>query len=332
MSSSRFNIGILGAARIAPFALIKQAKGIDGVSVTAVAEEYQDAGALEKYAKKHKIPKTYRSFEDLLGDKEIDAVYLPLPISMHAQWAINAIKAGKHVLCEKPLAANADQAESIHTASEETDLIVCEAMHHRYHPLAQRVKDIINNGDIGKLCHIKANFSCYLPFDDFRFNYDLGGGAMMDMGCYPISFLRAVTGIEPTVTQAEAGLHGDKIDRWMKSSLDFTNGCEADIFVGMRAKRSLFSVSVKITGECGTISILNFIKPEIYHRLLVKSDKMKRRETVYGKSTYKTQLEAFVAATRGGNEIVTTTQDALNNQRVIDAIYKKAGLPLRGLS
>ncbi len=332
MSSSRFNIGILGAARIAPFALIKQAKVIEGVSVVAVAEEYQDAHALEKYAKKHKIPKTYRHFDDLLSDDKIDAVYLPLPIGMHAEWAIQSINAGKHVLVEKPLAANAEQAERVHEVSEKADLIVCEAMHHRYHPLVQRVQEIIATGEIGELRYIKANFSCYLPFDDFRFNYELGGGAMMDMGCYPISFLRAVTGIEPTVVDARAGLHGKKIDRWMKSTLYFSNACEAEVFVGMRAKRSLFGVSITISGECGKISILNFIKPEIYHRLVVKTDKMKRRETVYGKSTYGSQLEAFIAAARGGSDVITTTQNGVNNQRVIDAIYQKAGLPLRGLS
>lgn len=332
MSNSQFNIGILGAARIAPFALIKQAKEIDGVSVTAVAEEYQDASALEKYARKHRIPKTYRRFADLLNDDEIDAVYLPLPISMHSQWAISSINAGKHVLCEKPLAANAEQAERVHKAGKESALIVCEAMHHRYHPLCDRVKEIITSGEIGELRHIKANFSCYLPFNDFRFNYDLGGGAMMDMGCYPISFLRAVTGVEPTVVEAEAGLYGNKIDRWMKSKLDFSKGCEADIFVGMRAKRSPFSVSIKITGERGTISILNFIKPEIYHRLVVKTDRMKRSEKVYGNSTYKTQLEAFISAARGEGQIITSTQNSVNNQRVIDNIYEKAGLPLRGLS
>ncbi len=325
------NIGILGAARIAPFALLKQARQTEGVNVVAVAEEYQDQAALDKYAAKHKIPKKYRDFNALLDDNAIDAVYLPLPISMHAQWALKAIEAGKHVLCEKPLSANAMQAEQVHEAAMNSGLVVCEAMHHRYHPMVNRVREIIASGELGALKEIKTNFSCYLPFNDFRFNYDLGGGAMMDMGCYQISFIRGITGIEPEVIEAKAGLYGDKIDRWMDTRLDIGNGAIARVFVGMRAKRSPFSVSMKITGERGSISLLNFIKPEVYHRLIVKTDRMKRRETVYGDSTYKTQLQAFAAAIRGDGDVVTNTEDGLNNQRVLDAIYQAAGLPLRGI-
>lgn len=330
-SNKQINIGILGAARIAPFALIKQARQIEGVDVVAVAEEYQDQAALQKYAKKHKIQTQYRDFNTLLADDTIDAVYLPLPISMHAEWALKAITAGKHVLCEKPLSANAMQAQQVHEAAEASGLVVAEAMHHRYHPMVKRIQEIIQSGELGAITHIKSNFSCYLPFDDFRFNYDLGGGALMDMGCYQISFIRAVMGIEPRVIDAKAGLYGDKIDRWMNSKLDFGNGCEADVFVGMRSKRSIFNVSMKITGERGSISILNFIKPEVFHRLIVKTDKMRRSETVYGSSTYKTQLASFAAAIRGEGELITTTADALNNQRVLDAIYQAAGLPLRGV-
>ena len=112
-------IGILGAARIAPFALIKHARTLPDVTVVAVAEEYQGPEALAKYARKHGIPSTHRSFDELLARPDIDAVYVPLPISMHVEWTLRAIAAGKHVLCEKPMAANAAEAARIASAAKD---------------------------------------------------------------------------------------------------------------------------------------------------------------------------------------------------------------------
>ena len=197
-------IGILGAARFAPFALIKHARALPDVEVVAVAEEYQGAAALAKYAKKHRIPSTHRSFDELLARADIDAVYVPLPISMHVEWTLRAIAAGKHVLCEKPMAANADEAARIASAAEGTGLIVAEAMHFRYHPLVERVRSLLEAGEIGELRSIDASFSAYLPFDDFRFDYRTGGGGTIVMGCYPVGFVRAVTGEEPVVEGARA--------------------------------------------------------------------------------------------------------------------------------
>jgi predicted dehydrogenase len=322
-------LGILGAARIAPFAVIRYARKLEGVEVAAVAEEYQSAERLERYARKHRIAQTYRAFDELLANPSIDAVYLPLPISLHAHWCIKAIEAGKHVLCEKPFAANAVEAERVLDASRGTNLVVAEAMHFRYHPLVDRVRQIIRDGEIGSIERIDASLSAYLPFDDFRFHYETGGGGTIDMGCYPIGFIRAVTGEEPTVVGAEAGLHGTLIDRWMRARMRLPSGGDVRLFVGMRC-RKLLSVSMGIEGSRGSIRILNFIKPELYHRLTVQSASGRRTERVPGSSTYRAQLEAFVEAVRTGTQPVTTVADAVGNARVIDAVYLAAGLPVRG--
>ena len=332
MTQNDIRIGILGAARIAPFALIKHAKGLEGVRVAAVAEEYQGRDHLDAYAKKHDIPIALDSFDELLGRDDIDAVYLPLPIAMHAEWAIKSIEAGKHVLIEKPMAANAEDAQRIHDAASGTGLIVAEAMHFRYHPLVERVREIIASGEIGALRSIDASFSALLPFDDFRFHYETGGGGTIDMGCYPIGFIRAVTGEEPEVTRAEALVHsGDElIDRQMIAEMRLPeSGAQVDVFVGMRCSR-LLSVSMKIVGSAGSIDVLNFIKPEVYHRLVVRAGATKRVERVPGGSTYGAQLEAFAEAIRTGVPPVTTTADAVANMRVIDDVYRAAGLPPRG--
>ena len=322
-------LGILGAARIAPFAVIRHAHALETVDMVAVAEEYQPAERLERYARKHRIPQTYRSFDTLLANSDIDAVYVPLPISMHADWCVKAIEAGKHVLCEKPLAANATEAERVLRASEGTGLVVAEAMHFRYHPLVNRVRKIIRDGEIGELEQIDASFSAYLPFNDFRFDYRTGGGGTIDMGCYPIGFIRAVTEEEPSVLRAEAGLHSTLIDRWMRAQMRLPSGCDVGLFVGMRCSK-LLSVSMRIRGSRGSIGILNFIKPEVYHRLRVRTEAGVRKERVPGGSTYKSQLEAFAKAVHDGTQPVTTISDAVNNARVIDAVYLAAGLPVRG--
>ena len=327
--SGPLRLGILGAARIAPFAVIRHAHRLDCVDVAAVAEEYHPRRYLTRYAKKHGILKTYRSFDALLTDPDIDAVYLPLPISMHADWCIRSINAGKHVLCEKPLAANAEEAERVLHASEGSDLVVAEAMHFRYHPLVNRVRDILHSGEIGRVELIDASFSAYWPFTDFRFDYAMGGGGTIDMGCYPIGFIRAVTEEEPTVVDARAGLYGALIDRWMRATMRLPSGAGVRLFVGMRC-RNLLSVSMKIQGSQGTIQILNFIKPEVYHRLKVTNRTGVRRERVPGGSTYRTQLQAFAEAVRTGMPPVTNVRDSVDNARVIDAVYLAAGLPVRG--
>lgn len=322
-------LGILGAARIAPFAVLRHARRLDGIEVAAVAEEHRSARHLERYARRHRIGRAYRFFDALLGDPAIDAVYVPLPIGMHAQWCVEAIDKGKHVLCEKPLAANAAQAEIVLHASEGTGLIVAEAMHFRYHPLVDRVRMLIRSGQIGRIERIDASFSAYLPFDDFRFHYETGGGGTIDMGCYPIGFIRAVSEEEPEVLEAEAGLHDPLIDRWMRARMKLPSGGDVRLFVGMRCSK-LLSLSMRIEGTRGRIRILNFIKPEVYHRLEIETDAGVRRERVPGGSTYAAQLAAFVEAVRTKTPPLTNVAEAVKNARVIDAIYLAAGLPVRG--
>ena len=142
-------IGVLGAARIAPAALIKPARAVKDVEVSAVAARARSRA--ETFATKHGVPRVHDSYADLIADPELDAVYIPLPNGRHAEWTLAAIKAGKHVLCEKPFTANAEQAKQVAAAAENTGLVVMEAFHYRYHPLAQRMADIVHSGELGKI-------------------------------------------------------------------------------------------------------------------------------------------------------------------------------------
>ncbi|MCA9578080.1 MAG: SDR family NAD(P)-dependent oxidoreductase [Sandaracinaceae bacterium] len=323
--------GVLGAARIAPFALLKQTPSVPGVRVAAVAEEYQSYDDTLAYAKKHAIPRVHRRFEDLLRDDDVDAVYLALPTRMHAAQALATIAAGKHLLCEKPLASNADEARRVHAAAESSGLVVAEAMHSLHHPLVPHLRALLGGGELGELVRVEAGFSAYIPQRDFRFVYELSGGVMLDMGCYPVAFLRAVLGTEPEVRSATATPVAPSVDGVMDSRLAFPNAPDVRLFVAMRSLRRPLEVRMRFIGTRGSVDLLNFIKPEVYHHLVVRSPRGRRVVRVPGGSTYQSQLRAFTEAVRGGPPIVTTTGEAVRTLEVIDAIYREAGLPVRGL-
>ena len=153
--------GIFGAARIAPDALIKAAHKVPEAEVVAVAA--RDPKRAQEFAATNKIPRVIATYEDLVNDPELDAIYNPLPNSLHCEWTIAALRAGKHVLCEKPLASNAAEAERMSKAADETGKILGEAFHYRYHPLADRVRALISDGTLGRLVHVEGQFSVPIP-------------------------------------------------------------------------------------------------------------------------------------------------------------------------
>ncbi|MEI8082305.1 MAG: Gfo/Idh/MocA family oxidoreductase, partial [Actinomycetes bacterium] len=163
-------IGVLGAARIAPGALIKPAKDIAEVVVAAVAA--RDVSRAETFAAKHGIAGVHDSYEALIADPDVDAVYNPLPNGLHGRWTRAAIEAGKHVLCEKPFTANAAEAREIAELAAGSDRVVMEAFHYRYHPLALRAEEIIASGELGVLQRVDVAFCFPLPkFSDIRYDY-----------------------------------------------------------------------------------------------------------------------------------------------------------------
>ena len=182
-------IGILGAARIAPSAVIKPARNVGEATIGAVAA--RDRARAEAFAAKRGVPKVHDSYDALLADPDLDAIYNPLPNGLHAEWTIAALEAGKHVLCEKPFTANAKEAEDVAAVAKRTGLVVMEAFHYRYHPLAQRMRDIVDSGELGQLRSVETALCFPLPkFSDIRYQYDLAGGATMDVGTYTVHMAR----------------------------------------------------------------------------------------------------------------------------------------------
>jgi len=320
-------IGVLGAARIAPPALIKPAKANPDVVVAAVAA--RDVSRARAFAAKHGIARVHDSYEALLADPDLDAIYNPLPNGLHGKWTRAALAAGKHVLCEKPFTANAAEAREIAGVAAQSDRVVMEAFHYRYHPMALRIEEIIASGELGKLERVEAALCFPLPkFSDIRYNYSLAGGATMDAGCYPVHMVRTFGGSTPEVVSAHAKLHDPQIDRAMTAELRFADGHTGRIRCSMWSTR-LLGLSAHVVGDQGELRALNPLMPQIYHRLSVRSAAGKRLERFSRRASYAYQLDAFVAAVLRGEPVKTTPEDAIENMSVVDAIYRAAGLPLR---
>lgn len=321
-------IGILGAARIVPSALIRPARQVSEVSIYGVAA--RDNARARSFAQKHHIPHVFTSYEELLADPAINAVYIPLPNSLHAPWTLKSLAAGKHVLCEKPFASNASEAMLMAEAAEKSNLVLMEAFHYRYHPLAKRMKEIVTSGELGTLRHIEASL-CFplLSRKDIRYNLALAGGATMDAGAYTINMLRFLADSEPEVTRATARLSSPGIDRRMDAELRFPNGITGKITASLLSA-TLLQITAHVTGDKGEMHVLNFIAPQAYHRLTVRTASGKRTEHVAGEATYTCQLRAFAQAIQQGTPFPTNATDAVANMRVIDAVYQAAGMQIRG--
>ena len=321
-------IGILGAARIAPMALVRPAQQVPEAAVVAVAA--RDPARARAFAAKHGIGRVADSYDALLADPEIDAVYNPLPNSLHAEWSIKAMEAGKDVLCEKPLASNADEARTMVEAAARTRRVLVEAFHYRYHPLAARMKAVVDSGALGAVRHIEAVMCIPLPIPgDIRYRWDLAGGAMMDTGCYTINLVRFLAGAEPEVVRAEARLSSPKVDRWMTADFRFADGRTGHITCSLLSAR-LLSMRALVRGERGEMRVFNPIAPHFYHRLTVRTPDGTKRERVAGEATYTYQLRAFVDTVRNHTASITDAADGIANMQVIDEVYRKAGLPPRG--
>src|SRR6201998_1419158 len=247
-------IGILGAARIAPLALIKPAKENADVVVAAVAA--RDGSRARAFATKHGITRVHESYDALIADPDLDAVYNPLPNGLHGKWPRAALAAGKHVLCEKPFTANAAEAREIAEIAANSDRGVMEAFHYRYHPLALRIEQIITSGELGKLERVEAALCFPLPrSSDIRYDYSLAGGATMDAGCYAVHMARTFGGGTPEVVSAQAKLRDPQVDRAMTAELRFAGGHTGRVRCSLWSTH-LLQINATVVGDQGELRVL----------------------------------------------------------------------------
>jgi len=322
-----FRIGVLGAARIAPTALIKPARNLPEVEVAAVAARDHERAA--KFAAKHGIPTVYGSYDELIADDSLDAIYNPLPNGLHGRWTIAAVRAGRHVLCEKPFTANADEARAVAEVVRPSGKVVMEAFHYRYHPMIERVLEIVASGELGEIRHVET-WMCIpllLP-GDIRWNLGLAGGTLMDVGCYALHQLRTIAGAEPEVVSATARLKAPGMDRFVEARMRFADGRTGGITVSM-ASRRLLSLGARVEGSAGTMDIRNLTGPQFFHSIRVRRGKEKRVEHVTKEPTYNFQLRAFAGAVLRDEKFPTGLDDSIANMEAIDACYRAAGLEPR---
>lgn len=324
--ASDLTIGVLGAAKISGLALLQPALDTEGVRVTTIASRDHDRARAQ--ADEYGIDRVLPSYDDVLAS-DVDAVYNPLPINLHHRWTLAALAAGKHVLCEKPFASNAAEAAEMVAAAEAAELVLVEAFHWRFHPLAARIAERL--ADVGTIRHIDAAFTVEIPPSDLvRQSYELSGGALMDLGCYPAQWIRFVGTGEPTVTDARMIQGRPHVDITTDVDLRFDDGSTAHLHTAMHPDCG-FSAFLEVQGDDGVLRVENPIAPHQGHQLTFRSASgTEENETVSGRTTYHHQLEAFRDAVTLGRAVPTGGVDAVANMALIDAAYTAAGLPLRG--
>ncbi|MGI9585761.1 MAG: Gfo/Idh/MocA family protein [Acidimicrobiia bacterium] len=315
--------GVLGAADIGR-KVVPGIQASENCRVDAVAS--RTLAKAEAYAAELSIPRAYGGYDELLADPNIDAVYIPLPNDMHAEWSIAAVRAGKHVLCEKPLAMNASEAASVMKAASDADRYVVEAFMYRLHPSWKRVKEIVDSGEIGELSTVQSFFSYFNDDpENIRNRVASGGGALYDVGCYSINLSRFLFGTEPIVESATIQRDETGTDVVTSAILSFGEGT-ATFTCSTRLEDDQ---RVHIYGAKGRISIeIPFnIPPDQPSRISISqggnlpSDPGIVSETFEPADPYACQANAFADLVLGNAGPAVPIGDGVLNMAVIDAVF-----------
>ena len=308
--------GILSTARINRLVLAG-ARESDRVEVAAVAS--RDLGRAEAYAREQGIERAYGSYEELLADPELDAVYNPLPNSMHVDWSIRALEAGKHVLCEKPLSRRPEDVERVFVVADRTGLLLSEAFMYRHNPQTARLKELVEGGAIGELRVVRAAFSFTIQDPaNIRLAADLDGGALMDVGCYCVNGSRFLAGEPESVfgtSVTEAGA-----DTVFAATMSFPGDVVAQFDCGFRLPMRDELEAVGSEGSLFLDDPWHCRDPVIELRREGEVERIELEPV----DSYRLELENLADAIRGDGELLLGRDDALPQARVIDALYRSA--------
>jgi D-xylose 1-dehydrogenase (NADP+, D-xylono-1,5-lactone-forming) len=311
--------GILSTARIKR-AVIPPIKASRRNVLGAIASrslESAQAGARE-----WGIPRYYGSYEELLSDPEVDVIYNPLPNSMHAEWTIKACQAGKHVLCEKPLAVTLDEVKAIEEAARKAGVIVAEAFMYRHHQQTLRVKELVDEGAIGEPRLVRGAFSFTISNpSDVRLSAELAGGSVWDIGCYPISYARFVLGSEPVQVFGWQRKGAGGVDEYFTGQLRFPEDVVLQFDSSFRVPERAF---MEFVGKEGTLTISNPYKPGKSETLLLKRAGRDQKITVKSQELYLGEVEDMADAVLMGKQPRVTLADSYNNVATILALLDSA--------
>lgn len=314
--------GVLGAANIARKAVIPAIQASSNGKVVAIASREQ--ARAQEAASAAGIADVYADYAALLRSSAVDAVYIPLPNSEHYEWTITAIEAGKHVLCEKPLALTAQQASEMAAAAERAGVVLAEAFMYRHHPLVHKVLDLLHAGAIGELKLVRSTFSFGLVDDNnIRMSKELGGGALMDVGCYGVNLARLVTGAEPIGLAAVAEYASSGVDESFAGVLRFPNGVLAQLDVSLRAAGG---PSYELIGTTGKIVVRQGFKLASDEEGEIQLHQQGDISRIFTDAVDQFQLmiEDFGKAARGQRPFAYPASDAVANMQAIDGLREAA--------
>ncbi|HVD11985.1 MAG TPA: Gfo/Idh/MocA family oxidoreductase [Gaiellaceae bacterium] len=316
--------GILSTARINRL-VIPPAHASEQVELVGVAS--RDRARAEEYARQWEIPRAYGSYESLLADDEIEAVYISLPNNLHCEWSVRSLEAGKHVLCEKPMGKRAAEVEEAFDVAERSGLLLSEAFMYRHHPQARRLRELLDDGAIGEPRIVRARFGFALfDTDNIRLRPDVEGGSLMDVGCYCVNGSRLVAG-EPDLVSGQQLIGPSGTDWIFTGSLRFPG----DVFGlfdcwTMLPERD----ELEVVGTEGSL----FLDDPWHARepvIEVRRDGNTERIELEQADSYRLELENVSSAIRGEGELLLGRADAVGNARAIEALGSSAesGLPVR---
>lgn len=321
MKDNQLNWGILGTANIARRALIPAIKAAKNNQLVAVAS--RSLTKAQEFARLNGIPKAYGSYEELLNDPDIQAVYIPLPNDQHKPWSIKAMQAGKHVLCEKPIGLNAQEASEMAAAAEEYGVVLMEAFMYRYHPRYEKLIKIVREGTLGDLRSIRVDFTYNQSKpNDIRLVPEMGGGALMDVGCYCIDIARQFAGREPLAVQAQIVRGNTGIDLQVAATMDMGDSIYAQFEAAFNTfQRRHFHIA-------GTQGRLDIYEPYYTHGKFVKAvlETSGSRKTFWSwpKNEYRYMIDHFYDVVVNGAEQRFPLSHSMADMRVIDALFESA--------
>jgi xylose dehydrogenase (NAD/NADP) len=311
------NWGILSTARIGEKAVIPAIRMLKNNQVLAVAS--RDLTRATTFAAKMEIPKAYGSYQDLLNDPDVQAVYIPLPNSEHKEWTLKALEAGKHVLVEKSFAMNADEAQEMVSSSLEHGLILMENFMYRYNTRIGKAIEMVRKGELGKLKLIQSSFSWNLTNpDDIRLSANLGGGSLLDLGTYCVNFHRQLAGREPKEVSCRFYKGNTSVDLQAVGSLSFGEQLETQFFSSFAATGQQFT---RIVGTEGVLDIpRSFNNEGDKTEAFLTKDNDTKRLTFKGENDYKLLLEHFYQVVISRESPRFPLSDAVNNMLVLETL------------
>lgn len=291
MANKLLNWGLLSTARINS-ALIPPLKATKRSQLVAVASRTQESA--DRYAREWKIPRAHGSYEALLADPEIDVIYNPLPNHLHAEWTIKALEAGKHVLCEKPLALSAAEVDAMQSAARKHGRVVAEAFMYRHHSQTLKVQEMVQNGSLGTLKMIRGSFSFVLAREgDVRLKPEWGGGSIWDVGCYPISYARTLAGAAPLEVFGWQVTGPTGIDETFVGQMRFPNDVLAQFDCSFAIP---FHSFMEVIGSEATLNVPRPFKPEVDERIYLTREGKTETIKVKGQELYMGEVEDMADA------------------------------------